>query len=291
MLSATPYLPPYAPPILHHPLPMTPRSSPRARAREIYRQMAEARAARTPLPDPPPQGGREKEKQGCGGQGLPAQNLTEKVRALYEHAAVPVSEIAKLAGVTERTIYKYARQHGWTPRYRWRAAAAGAGGKRKRGWRQRAPFAPLKGAGGRFVRRADAGKPHAVGLHATDPAGAARANAACRRAAALARKAQARAAVERREAAQLRALEAMNRTLADLNRYRASCAKAGQPGLRDDDRVAHLLMRTVEIATENWVRMLGAAREASCLPSPLVGEGGECGAIASTSRVRGYKLS
>ena len=165
----------------------------------------------------------------------------------------------ELAGVTERTIYKYARKHGWTPRYRWRAPAAGAGTKRGRGWRQRPPFAPVKGAGGRFIRRADKGKPLLVGLRATDPAGAARADAACRRAARLARKATARAAAEQREAAQLRALDAMNRTLADLNRYRASCAKAGQPGLRDDDRVAHLLVRTVEIATENWVRMVAEA--------------------------------
>ena len=44
--------------------------------------------------------------------------------------------------------------------------------------------------------------------------------------------------------------------MADLNRYCAARAKAGQPGLRDDDRVAQLLVRTVEIATEHWQRML-----------------------------------
>jgi predicted XRE-type DNA-binding protein len=61
-----------------------------------------------------------------------------------------------------------------------------------------------------------------------------------------------------RSAARLRANELVNRTLADLNHYRASCAKARQPALRDDDRVAQLLVRSVEIATEHWGRMVDA---------------------------------
>ena len=116
---------------------MTRRSSQRALAREIYRQMVAARAGDTPLPNPPPQGGREQAEVGEGGaQGRTAQNLTEKVRALYEHSAVPVAEIASVAGVTERTIYKYAAREQWTPRYAWapaRRAWAARGGARRAG--------------------------------------------------------------------------------------------------------------------------------------------------------------
>jgi hypothetical protein len=190
-----------------------------------------------------------------------AQNLTEKVRALYERSAVPVAEIAKLGGVTERTIYKYAAKQQWTPRYRWRAPAAGAGAKRaahkgKRGWRQRPAFAPVKGAGGRFIRRADKGKPFAAGLKATDAAAAAAADAACRREALTSRAAQRRAEAERLVEARLRAHATVNQALADLNGHRAACAKAGQPRLRDDDRVAQLLVRVVDIATERWRLLL-----------------------------------
>lgn len=152
-----------------------------------------------------------------------------------------------MAGVTERTIYKYAAKHDWKPRYRWTP---------NRGWRAGAAFVPVRGAGSRFIRRADKDKPVATGLKATDPEGAARAAAACRRAAWLARRAQLRAEADQREEARLRALETVNRALADFNRHRAARAKAGQPALRDDDRVAQLLVRMVEITTEHWQRLL-----------------------------------
>jgi hypothetical protein len=96
---------------------------------------------------------------------------------------MPVAEIARLCGVTERTIYKYAARGNWKPRYRWRAD----GGRP-------AAFAPVKGAGGRFIRRADKGQPFATGLKATDPAGRSRAQADCDAAARHARVAQAEAA-------------------------------------------------------------------------------------------------
>jgi hypothetical protein len=179
------------------------------------------------------------------------------VRALYEHSAVPVAEIASVAGVTERTIYKYAAKQRWTPRYAftWRCAGA-ADGSRPRGRRAAKRFAPQKGAGGRFIRRADKGKAFATGLKATDPAAAAATAAACRRAAALSRRTQLKAEAERRDEASLRALETVNRAMADLNRYCAARAKAGQPALRDDDRVAQLLVRMVEITTERWQALL-----------------------------------
>jgi len=114
----------------------------------------------------------------------------------------------------------------------------------------------VRGAGGRFIRRADKGKPFATGLKATDPVAAALAAAACRREAVLARAAELRAAAEQREEAQIRAIETMSRAWADLNRYRAARAKAGQPGLRDDDRVAQLLVRVAEIATGRLQRLV-----------------------------------
>ena len=69
--------------------------------------------------------------------------LTRRARRLYEETAVPVAEIARLCGVTERTLYKYARKGGWKPRYAWvifgsmpgtmlgtmRAAARGGAGR------------------------------------------------------------------------------------------------------------------------------------------------------------------
>jgi hypothetical protein len=59
-----------------------------------------------------------------------------RVRALYEDTALTVREIARLAGVSERMIFLYARQGGWAPRAplvaarrragAWRLADAGA---------------------------------------------------------------------------------------------------------------------------------------------------------------------
>ena len=218
-------------------LPMNRRSSQRALVREIYRQMV------AQAPSAPPQNSRA------------AQNLTEKVRALYEHSAVPVAEIARLAGVTERTIYKYAARENWTPRYRWNAAGGRSRGAR---WRSRAVLAPAKGAAGRFIRRADKGKPFAIGLKAADPHAAAGAGVACGRAAALARVAQAKAELVQREEATIRAIDTVDKAFAELNRYRAARAKAGQPGLRDDDRVAQLLVRMAEIAAARLQRLLPA---------------------------------
>ena len=49
------------------------------------------------------------------------------MRALYEDSAVPVREIAAIAGATERTIYKYVAKLGWKRRHHF-APAKGAGG-------------------------------------------------------------------------------------------------------------------------------------------------------------------
>lgn len=143
---------------------MTPRMSVRARAREIYGEMApsslgfdgrgeagsasslaEASAvqgsapresAAAPTPDPSPllasaSGGGEKEARASG-----EPDLTAKVRELYESSAVPVREVARIAGVIERTLYKYVEKGGWKRRYKCVArdeAVAAA----NRGWKPR----------------------------------------------------------------------------------------------------------------------------------------------------------
>lgn len=50
-----------------------------------------------------------------------------RVRALYEGSALTVREIARLAGVSERMIFLYARQGGWMPRTPLVAACRRAG--------------------------------------------------------------------------------------------------------------------------------------------------------------------
>jgi len=155
---------------------------------------AASRAAADPTPDLVAFSGRE--PAGQAGRDRSAPSLTERVRALYQDSVVPVREIARLAGVTERTIYKYARQQGWRPRL---ARLA-------------------RGAGGRFK--------------ALDPAAAAVAASRCalagRRsdqavaaaaAAAQARAARARAA--RLNRARLAAFASLNRTLATLREIEA----------------------------------------------------------------------
>lgn len=142
--------------------------------------------------------------------------LTQRSRALYEEGVVPVREIARLAGVSERTFYKYVQRGGWRRRYG--KPAGKPDGK---------PAA--RGAGGHFVRSEDAGKPHACGLKALDPEGAARAVRRCDAAAALARDAKATAAVDvaRRVSAratsrgidaQMRLVDLLGAALVDLAR-------------------------------------------------------------------------
>jgi predicted transcriptional regulator len=236
---------------------MTRRSSQRALAREIYRQMVEERAAR-PLPDPPPQAGIQSDPatpvDGAPGSPLArgraeetAPSLTEKARALYEHSAVPVAEIASLAGVTERTVYKYAARENWTPRYRWSAAGGRPRGAR---WRPQSGLAPVKGAGGRFIRRAEAGQPVATGLKAADPRAAAQAGAVCGEAAALAHAAEEKAKMAQLEEARFRAMEATADALHEYNRYLEERDRRGQA--RRYDRAEQALFRVVDLALQRW---------------------------------------
>jgi hypothetical protein len=176
----------------------------RKAARERYLQMA---GEDVPTPDPSPQGGGE---------------LMQRLRALYEDGVVPVREIARIAGVAERTLYKYIEKGAWRRRYRCSASNTltpahqnlrsgarqrGLGGEGKKHWQTSAGLAPVKGAGGRFIRREEAGLPHASGIKALDPQGAARAVSLCAEAARVSEA----AAVAAKAAAQQRAAQALAR--------------------------------------------------------------------------------
>jgi hypothetical protein len=145
--------------------------------------------------------------------------LMAQVRALYEDSDVPVREIARRAGVTERTLYNYVERHAWRRRYKCAARdAAVAAANRGRGWQAAEGYGPAKGAGGRFVRREDADKPHASGLKALDPAARAEAEADCAEAARIAARAREEAQEERRFETGIRAGELMHRLTRELIR-------------------------------------------------------------------------
>lgn len=203
---------------------MTPRTSVRAAARERYGELkkrAGASDSATPTPDPSPQGGGEQ------GAAPVAEDLIARIRALYEDTSVPVREIAGLAGVSERTLYKYVEKRGWKKRYavmpRGLAAAAANRGRR---WAHRQGLAPAKGAGGRFIRREDIGKPFATGLKALDARGRAQALARCGEAEPLAWEAQADAERRRRDDTCARAWNAVNRAMDKLIAYREERKRA-----------------------------------------------------------------
>ncbi len=226
-------------------------------------------ATPTPTPDRSPPlpdacGGGEK----SAALELTAPSLTEKVRGLYEHSAVPVREIARLAGVTERTIYKYVEKHGWKRRYacapRDKAVARANRGRRLR---PQPGFEPVKGAGSRFIRREDRGKPVALGLKATDPAGRERAAAACVKAERLSAQAQAELRRERHADALIQAIDWTGAACRALSDYRATRAKQRQaqptrkaqpkrqapPGAVPlDERIERVYVRIIEIALARW---------------------------------------
>jgi len=215
-----------------------------------------------PTPDPSPlladaRGGGESAE--CGerehseigeGQQAQAPSLVARVQALYEDSAVPVREIAQLAGVTERALYKYARKGGWRQRYavkpRGEAAAAGNRGRR---W-QRAPgHDGVKGAGGRFVPRAEAGRPVAQGLKALDPKAREQASVACAAAGSRAAKARAKADAAQVWKVRLAAIKAVSAAMAAYNRFRATRAKDRSPVARArDNGVEELYLAQIEAA-------------------------------------------
>ncbi|MGZ5864257.1 MAG: hypothetical protein ACXWKC_02660 [Xanthobacteraceae bacterium] len=201
--------------------------SARAQARAHFREVMEEGhatdvvATSTPLPSPPPQGGREPTVYAARG-GAVNESLIDRARALYEDTVVPVREIARICGVTERTILKYAQKGNWKPRYHW---IAGEAGVRHRRWRPTPKFAPVTGAGARFIRREDKDKPFAVGLRANDPAAAARAVVQCERARGMAKEAERRAPRDLAAEKEIEAIAAVGAALAEINAWRRAQEK------------------------------------------------------------------
>jgi len=215
---------------------MTQRTSVRAAARERYGELKRERrlkaalsanvAPPTPAPSPP--------LAALAGGGEKTQDLTARIRALYEETNVPVREIAAIAGVTERTLYRYVEKHGWTKRYhvlpRGREAAAHNRGGR---WLPTTGVVPAKGAGGRFIRREDIGQPFPAGLKALDPQGRAEAHARCDAADPLARKAQQEVMRAHRANERVRAWRAVERAVTNLGKF-----KEDERAWRDAERQA-----------------------------------------------------
>lgn len=215
----------------------------------------------TPTPDPSPllagaRGGGERAEQGArgkqasGGGEKREPDLMTRVRALYEDSTVPVAEIARLVGVTERTLYKYAAKGEWRRRYvvkpRGEAAAAA---NRGRHWQRADGFVPVKGTGGRFTARAEAGRAVAHGLKALDPDGAARAALACAAAELRHCKAASKARAAQVWEARRRAIDAVSSAMAVYNRFRATRSPGRSPAERAHDEVMEgLFISQIEAA-------------------------------------------
>ena len=257
------------------------RRSLRAQARANYREKVAKQAtcdSAGPLPNPPPQAGEGTGFAGAGEE--PA--FASRLRRARPHRAKPdgksaravrglrrpVAEIARLCGVSERTIYKYAARHHWPPRYAWAGDGSRPRGRRRRpaprrgaGWQARAKFAPVKGAGARFIRRADKRKRVAVGLKATDPAAAARAAADCAQADALARTAQQEARTDYYHKQRQRAWAQINRTLGQINDYADEYGKKHMElGMRARVPADDVLMNAMQSTLAGWTDWLEALR-------------------------------
>jgi len=225
---------------------MTRRSSVRAQARENYRKLKQ----NNPLPDPSPQGGRE-QKEGGGEK----YDLMHRVRALYEASAVPVREIATIAGVSERTLYKYVRKHDWKRRYRCLARdEAVAAANRSRRWRPSAKARPVKGSGGRFIRRADKDKPFPTGLKALDPAGYSDAEARCGVAEPLSREALELVLAAQGLEERIGAIQEVNQAIDRLCDFRDARRRHGYAEA-SSDRTEAVLERLLDDAIERWTAL------------------------------------
>jgi hypothetical protein len=186
----------------------------------------------------------------------PEPSLSERVRALYEGGVVPVREIARLCGVTERTIYKYARKLAWSPRV---TRLAGDG-------KPTAAKLAARGAGGRFIPLAHAGLPHAQGLKALDADGARVAASACARAEVLSDQAiadsiktaqgrAARDAEERQAKASERMFELLAGSLAELAQLRAERRGRASPRAEELSLLLEcVILRQMETLSDDWRR-------------------------------------
>ena len=140
------------------------------------------------------------------------------MRALYEDSVVPVAEIARLVGVTERTLYKWVAKFTWRPRV----------------------VRLARGTAGRFAPLAEASRPVATGIMALDPAGAERTARRCVAAGLIASK----AAAEAVRAARQRHAEA------EAEKAAAEAVKATEARLRAWDAVNRGLERAITMREE-----------------------------------------
>ena len=248
---------------------MTPRRSVRAEARRLYREMvgegggASANTA-PPTPDPSPplaepvigpaQEGRTRWLAGGGEK----PDLMAHVRRMYEDSIIPVRDIAQRAGVTERTLYKYARKRNWKPRYAWMPDGSRPPARPgRRRWtpaqeKQQAraeQFAPGQGAGGRFIRREEIGTPFAHGIKAVDAAGRAAAAEASAEADRIAERARLEAECRSAWQAKSEALAWVVQGLRQLNRLTDAARKAGREIDPIDERC---VWRQIDVAKDSW---------------------------------------
>jgi len=126
--------------------------------------------------------------------------VTHEARALYEGGVVPVREIARLCGVSVRTLYHHV--HAW-------------------GWRRRRSSVPRDGAKSarqraRYVAAKNLRAPMLRGLKVRDVEGQARALAAAKRAAERAGAALAKAIARQDAESQTRMLVMVARAMRDL---------------------------------------------------------------------------
>lgn len=126
--------------------------------------------------------------------------LSHQARALYEGRVVPVRALARLCGVSLRTLYYHVHKQGW------RRRRSDVPRDLAKSERRKARYRALKAEQPVSPR----------GLKARDPAGQARALAAAERAGALAGAALAKAIARQDAEAQARMLALLTRALRDL---------------------------------------------------------------------------
>lgn len=126
--------------------------------------------------------------------------LTHEARALYEGGVVPVREVARLCGVSIRTLYHHVNGKGWKRRRSAVPRDLAKSERQKRRYRERMALLPQRPRG----------------LKARDPEGQGSALAAAERAGALAGAALAKAIARQDAEAQARMLALLTRALRDL---------------------------------------------------------------------------
>jgi len=156
------------------------------------------------LPNPPPQGGRERAlpaaRLKANADDAALTPLSLQARALYEGRVVPVRALARLCGVSLVTLYYHVHKQGWRRRRSDVPRDLAKSERQKRRYRERIALLP----------------PRPRGLKARDPDGQARAFAAAERAGALAGAALAKAIARQDAQAQARMLALLTRALRDL---------------------------------------------------------------------------